>query len=52
MLSIAPASVLLIGLFGMLVIAFAVARMTFLERKVQRPAYSEPSRRRFIGSGV
>jgi uncharacterized membrane protein YcfT len=52
MLSVAPASVMLIAVFGMFVIAFAVTRMTFLERKVQRPAYSEPSRRSFAGSDV
>ena len=51
MLSVAPASVMLIGLLGMFIIAFAVARMTALERKIQRPSYSEPSRT-FVGSGV
>lgn len=44
MLSVAPASMMLIAVFGMLVVAFAVARMTFLERKNHRPAFSEPSR--------
>ncbi len=52
MLSVAPTSVMLIAVFGMFVVAFSVARMTFLERKSQRPAYSEPSRRTFAGSGV
>jgi hypothetical protein len=51
MLSVAPASVMLIGVFGMLVIAFSVLRMTVLERKVQRPAFREPART-FAGSGV
>lgn len=51
MLSVAPASVVLIGLLGMLIIAFAVTRMTFLERKVQRPSLSAPTRT-FAGSGV
>jgi hypothetical protein len=51
MLAVAPASVLLIGLFGMFVIAFAVARMTTLERRVQRPASREPARS-YAGSGV
>ena len=51
MLSVAPASVMLIGVLGMFIIAFAVTRMTFLERRVQRPSYSEPSRT-FAGSGV
>jgi hypothetical protein len=52
MLSVAPASVMLIGIFGMFVIAFAVARMTILERRVQRPAFHEPTRREYAGSGV
>ena len=51
MLAVAPASVMLMGVLGMFIIAFAVARMTFLERQVQRPAYSEPSRS-FAGSSV
>lgn len=51
MLSVAPASVMLIGVLGMFVIAFAVARMTILERKIQRPAYQQPSRE-LAGSGV
>ena len=52
MLSVAPTSVMLIAVFGMFVIMFAVARMTILERKPQRPSYSEPSRRTFAGSGI
>jgi len=52
MLSVAPASVMLIGLLGMFVIAFAVARMSVLERRVQRPSYLEPNRNSFVGSGV
>jgi hypothetical protein len=52
MLSVAPASVMLIGLLGMFIIAFAVARMTVLERKVQRPVFHEPAPRTFVGSGV
>ena len=51
MLSVAPASVMLIGLLGMFIVAFAVVRMTALERRVQRPSLSEPSRS-FVGSGV
>ena len=42
---------MLIAVFAMFVVAFAVTRMTFLERRVQRPAYSEPTRS-FAGSGV
>jgi hypothetical protein len=52
MLSVAPASVMLLGVLGMFVIAFAVTRMTILERKVQRPAFRKPSPRPFVGSGV
>lgn len=53
MLSVAPASVMLIGVFGLFVIAFAVARMTVLEHKLRRPVFLEPSHRRpFVGSGV
>lgn len=51
LLSVAPASVMLIGVLGMFVIAFAVTRMTILERKIQRPAYQRPSRE-LAGSGV
>jgi len=51
MLSVAPTSMMLIAVLGMFVVAFAVTRMTFLERKIQRPAFSEPSRS-FAGSGV
>ena len=51
MLSVAPATVMLIGLLGMFLVAFSVARMTVLERRVQRPSYSEPNRT-FVGSGV
>jgi len=52
MLSVVPASVMLMGIFGMLVLAFAVGRMTMLERKVQRPATIGPSHRSYAGSGV
>ena len=52
MLSVAPVSVMLIGIFAMFVIAFAVMRMAMLERKVQRPVFREPARREFAGSGV
>lgn len=41
MLSVAPLSVMLIGVFGMLVIAFAVTRMTILERQVRRPGWAQ-----------
>lgn len=52
MLSVAPASVMLMGVLGMFIIAFAVTRMAILERKVQRPALREPAPRHFVGSGA
>ena len=52
MLSVAPMSVMLLGVLGMFVIAFAVAKMTMLERQVRRPAMHEPIRRTYAGSGV
>lgn len=36
MTEFAPASVLLMGLFGLLVVAFALARIALLEHKVQQ----------------
>jgi hypothetical protein len=52
MLSVAPVSVMLLGILGMFVIAFSVARIAMLERQVQRPTLREPSTRTFAGSGV
>lgn len=52
MLSVAPASVMLMGVLGMFIIAFAVTRMTMLERRVQRPAFREPVSLPSVGSGV
>jgi hypothetical protein len=43
---------MLIGLLGMLVIAFAVARMSVLERNIQRPSFTEPARKTFVGTGA
>ena len=37
MLSVAPVSVLLLGVLGMLVVAFAVARMAVEERRYRGP---------------
>jgi hypothetical protein len=37
MLSVAPASVLLLGVIGMLVVAFAVAKMAAEERRYRGP---------------
>lgn len=52
MLSVAPASVMLIAVFGMLIIAFGVTRMAILERQVPRPASREPAPRPLVGSGL
>ena len=52
MLSVAPTSVMLIAVFAMFVVAFAVTRMTFLDRQVRRTVFIEPSRGSFVGSGV
>ena len=38
MLSVAPASVLLLGVIGMLVVAFSLARMAAEERRFRGPA--------------
>ena len=37
MLSVAPASVLLLGVIGMLIVAFSVARMAAEERRYRGP---------------
>jgi hypothetical protein len=37
MLSVAPVSVLMIGVIGMLIVAFSVARMTIEERRYRGP---------------
>ena len=37
MLSVAPTSVLLLGVLGMLVVAFSVARMVAAERRYRGP---------------
>jgi len=52
MLSVAPVSVMLLGILGMFVIAVAVARIAMLERQLQRPALREPTTRTFAESGV
>ena len=43
MWSVAPASVMLLGVLGLLVIAFATTRMAYLERQVRRSRLTEPS---------
>jgi len=52
MLSVAPASVMLIGVLGLLVVMFATTRMALLERKVRRFTVTAPSGRRFVRSSV
>jgi hypothetical protein len=37
MMSVAPVSVLMLGVIGMLVVAFSVARMTIEERRYRGP---------------
>jgi hypothetical protein len=52
MLAAAPMSVLLLGVLGMLVVAFAVTRMTVLERRAHRPVMHEAAPRSFVRSSV
>jgi hypothetical protein len=52
MFSVAPASVMLLGVLGLLVIAFATTRMAFLERKTRLTTYAEPERRQAVRSTV
>ena len=50
MWSIAPASVMLLALVGVLIVAFATTRMAFLERKLRRTSLSASSQRHFVKS--
>ena len=50
MWSVAPASVMLLALVGILIVAFATTRMAFLERKLRRTSLSAPSQRHFVKS--
>jgi hypothetical protein len=43
MWSVAPASVMLLGVLGLFVIAFATTRMAYLERQLRRDRLAEPS---------
>ena len=45
MLSVAPVSVLLLGVIGMLVVAFSVARMAAEERRYRGPVTVSPPTR-------
>ncbi len=40
MWSVAPASVMLLAVVGLLIVAFATTRMAFLERKLRRTSLS------------
>lgn len=51
MFAVVPLSVLLLGLLGMLVVAFAITRMTVLERRSRRRPASRPARG-FVRSSV
>ena len=50
MWSVAPASVMLLAVVGLLIVAFATTRMAFLERKLRRTSVSAPSQRHFVRS--
>ena len=52
MFSVAPASVMLIGVLGMFVVMFATTRMALLERKTRRFPVTATSGRRFVKSSV
>ena len=52
MFSVAPASVMLIGMLGLFVVMFATTRMTLLERKSRRFTLTAPSDRRVVKSSV
>jgi len=52
MWSIAPASVMLLAVVGILIVAVATTRMAFLERRVRRTSLAAPTRRHFVKSSV
>ena len=52
MLFDSPSSVLLVGVLGLLIVAFAILRMAILERRPGNPAVGEPHERPFFGYGV
>jgi hypothetical protein len=52
MFSVAPASVMLIGVLGLFVIMFATTRMALLERKTRSFPLTAPSGRRYVKSSV
>ena len=50
MWSIAPASVMLLAVVGLIIVAFATTRMALLERKLRRTSLAAPSHRHFVKS--
>jgi hypothetical protein len=52
MWSVAPVSVMVFGLLGLVVIAYATTRIALLERKTRRPALPEPSPQPVLRSTV
>jgi hypothetical protein len=52
MFSVAPASVMLIGVLGLFVVMFATTRMAMLERKARRFSLVVPSERHVVKSTV
>ena len=50
MWSVAPASVMLLAVVGILIVAFATTRMAFLERRMRRTSLAAPSHRHFVKS--
>ena len=52
MFSVAPASVMLLGVLGLFIVMFATTRMTMLERKARRFTLTAPSDLRAVKSTV
>jgi len=52
MWSVAPASVMLLAVVGILIVAIATTRMAFLERRLRRTSLSASSPRQFVRSNA
>ena len=52
MWSVAPTSVMLLALVGLLIVTFATTRMAFLERRLRRTSLAAPTNRHFVRSSV
>ncbi len=52
MWSVAPTSVMLLALVGLLIVGFATTRIAFLERRLRRTTVSAPSHRHFVKSSA